>query len=183
MVEMNWGAKKEFVFGEVEGLSFSKKPCRHSIVCAEENSDRFGGGPDAVTTKDDFIRYMTGRGFKEVPATFDETYRPPSTPWQSTYISNYEPERWATANYIQSSSRVILISDQSVGLHEPWNHGKLFLQHRSGTLIFTPYNRIETVASGDGGIYREAAQRLFGDYVYPVESSHYDYIPATFDGD
>ncbi|WP_312185780.1 hypothetical protein [Brevundimonas vesicularis] len=183
LVEMNWETKKEFVVGEVVGLSFSKKPCRHSIVTSEENAGRFGGGPDAVTTEDDFIRYLTARGFTDVQATFDDVYGQPPTPWHAAYISNYDPERWATVDYVQSSSRVILMGDQSVSVHEPSQNGNLFLQHKSGVLWFTPYNRIETVSSGGEHVYRKAAQKLFGDYVYPVDDGRYDYIPFTYDGD
>lgn len=184
LVEMKWQTKKELVLGEVVGLSFSKKPCRHSIVTSEANAENFGGGPDAVESKDDFIRYLTARGFKEIPAKFDEVYGDPPMPWHTAYISNYNPERWASENYIQSCSRIVLMGGRRVCVHEPSHNGKLFLQHKSGVLWFTPYDRIETVTSdGENDLYRKAAQKLFGDYVYPVDDGRYDYIPFTYDGD
>jgi hypothetical protein len=67
IVEMAW-ASKSLEKAVVVGRSFSKKPCRHSIVCREENANDYGAGPSAVTTKTELDRFMRHMSLRSVPA-------------------------------------------------------------------------------------------------------------------
>lgn len=65
IVEMEWG-QKSLAKAVVVGRSFSKKPCRHSIVCREEKASYYGAGPAAVTTKAELDRFMRHVDFQPV---------------------------------------------------------------------------------------------------------------------
>jgi len=191
VVRMNWDGRTELARAEVVGRSFSRKPCRHSIACAEEVAEDYGTGPSGVVTRADLDRYM--RHVRTAPVECFSCdsggYPLEQQDWTLTYMSRFAPpvsEPFGEdQNWLTSFGNRLVMGPAGIGICRTWNGTQMF-RTAGRKLGITQFSATVLDPSQDD-IYRRFAERVEGSLVHPVvrekEDTTIDQIRSAIGGD
>lgn len=173
-------ASQGMLIADVVDHSFSKEPCRHSIVGREGDPHCWLPHPDTVTSSAQLLKYMHDHNMRrwhvvnETGGTFHGNYY--TFAYTEAIVRPNELE-----GYVHFSSPVLYFNDSdAIAVERPSGNSKIMTKHFGGKVLM-PWGSMRKLDPDNGCIFQQAARIVRGDLICLVDKWTHDGLDENYD--